>query len=215
MGFREHRALKAASIGLAFLLWLVVSGEETVERSLRIPMEFANVPSGLEVVGEPPGTIDIRLRGSSGLVGRTDAADLSAIVDLRAARPGRRLFPVRADQVRTPFGLDVVQVAPSTIAITFETSTVKTVPIVPVVAGDPAQGFVVGRIVTDPPVVELVGPASALKGVADATTEPISIAGASADLSEQVTVGSPITSVRLRTPTRARIQVSIVRAPVD
>ena len=35
----RHLGLKAVSVGLAALLWLVIAGEETVERGLRIPLD--------------------------------------------------------------------------------------------------------------------------------------------------------------------------------
>ena len=50
IGFRHHLGLKFVSIALAALLWVVVSGEQTVERALRIPVEFTNLPAQLEVV---------------------------------------------------------------------------------------------------------------------------------------------------------------------
>jgi hypothetical protein len=53
IGFR-HIGLKIMSIALAALLWLVVAGEQVVERALRIPLEFTNMPAQLEPVGEPP-----------------------------------------------------------------------------------------------------------------------------------------------------------------
>ena len=43
-GFR-HLGLKIVSIGLAALLWALVSGEQVVERALRVPLEFTNVPA--------------------------------------------------------------------------------------------------------------------------------------------------------------------------
>jgi len=49
----RHVGLKVVSVVLASLLWLLVSGEQTVERALRIPLEFTNLPSQLELVGEP------------------------------------------------------------------------------------------------------------------------------------------------------------------
>ena len=64
-GFR-HLGLKILSLALAALLWLVVSGEQIVERALRIPLEFTNLPAQLELVGEPPTVVDVRVRGSSG-----------------------------------------------------------------------------------------------------------------------------------------------------
>ena len=45
--FRHHLGLKFVSIALAALLWVAVAGEQTVERSLRIPLEFTNLPSQL------------------------------------------------------------------------------------------------------------------------------------------------------------------------
>ena len=47
IGFRQHLGLKFVSIALAALLWIAVSGEQTVERSLRIPLEFTNLPAQL------------------------------------------------------------------------------------------------------------------------------------------------------------------------
>mgnify|MGYP003342153711 CR=1 FL=1 len=70
LNFRRHVSLKLVSIALAFLLWLVVSGEQVVERSFRIPLEFSNLPAQLEIVGDPPEVIDVRVRGSSGLLSR-------------------------------------------------------------------------------------------------------------------------------------------------
>ena len=36
----QHPGLKVLSVGLAVLLWLIVAGEETVERGLRVPLEL-------------------------------------------------------------------------------------------------------------------------------------------------------------------------------
>ena len=82
---------------------------------MRIPLEFTNLPSQLEVVGEPPTVVDVRVRGSSGALNRIAAGELVAVLDLRSARAGQRLFHLDGDDVRTPFGVEVVQVNPSTV----------------------------------------------------------------------------------------------------
>ena len=56
----QNLALKVVSVVLAALLWLIVSGEQTVERVLRIPLEYTNIPEQLELVGEPPTVVDVR-----------------------------------------------------------------------------------------------------------------------------------------------------------
>jgi YbbR domain-containing protein len=214
-GFRHHLGLKFVSIVLAALLWLVVSGEQIVERALRIPLEFTNLPSQLELVGEPPTIVDVRVRGSSGSLSRIQAGELVAVVDLRAARAGRRLFHLTSADVRTPFGVDVVQVTPGSLPITFETSSTKVVPIVPSVEGDPAPGFVVGTVTAEPSTVEVVGAQSAIRRLTSAITEPVSVAGAEGTVNETVTVGLSDPDVRLKGPQIARVSVSITAAPVE
>src|SRR6266403_3110611 len=86
----RHLGLKVLSLGLALLLWMVVSGEETVERGLRVPLELQQVPAGLELTGEVPATVDVRVRGASGTLSRVGTGDVVAVLDLRSARSGRR-----------------------------------------------------------------------------------------------------------------------------
>ena len=42
----RHFGLKLLSVGVAVLLWLVVAGEQTVERGLRVPLELQQFPEG-------------------------------------------------------------------------------------------------------------------------------------------------------------------------
>jgi hypothetical protein len=215
ISFRHHLGLKFVSIALAALLWVAVAGEQTVERSLRIPLEFTNLPSQLEVVGEPPNVVDVRVRGSSGALNRIGTGELVAVLDLRSARTGQRLFHVGGDDVRTPFGVDVVQVNPSTISMMFEPSGSKTVPVVPTVEGEPADGFVVGTVTAEPPTVEVLGPVNVLARMTQAITEPVTVGGASAPVTEMVNIGVADPSVRLRTPQTARVAVVVAPAPVE
>ena len=213
-GFR-HLGLKFVSIALAALLWLVVSGEQIVERALRIPLEFTNLPPQLELVGETPTIADVRVRGSSGALTRLAQGDLVAVLDLRAARQGRRLFHLTPADVRRPFGVDVVHVSPSNVSIGFEQSDSKSVPVVPVVEGDPAEGYVVGTITADPQTVEVVGPLSKIRSLTEAITEPISVDGSSAPVRESVTIGVSDPAVRLRKPQSAQVTVNVAAAPVE
>jgi YbbR domain-containing protein len=215
IGFRHHLGLKFVSIALAALLWLAVSGEQTVERALRIPLEFSNLPAELEVVGDAVNVVDVRVRGSSGALNRIAAGELVAVLDLRSARAGRRLFHLDGTDVRSPFGVDVVQVNPSTVAMAFEPSGSKVVPVVPTVEGDPADGFVVGTVSAEPSTVEVLGPVSVLAGLTQAMTEPVTVTGASAPMTETVNIGVADSTARLRTPQTARVDVVVGPAPVE
>ncbi len=207
--------LKIVSLALAALLWLVVAGEQVVERALRVPLEFTNLPAQLELVGDPPDVVDVRVRGSSGALSRIAGGEVVAVLDLRSGRPGQRLFHLTTADVRAPFGIEVVQVTPSNVSVRFERSASKTVPIVPGVEGDAAPGFAIGTATAEPATVELVGPASALNGVSEAITEPVSVIGADKPVVETVTVGSPHPLVRLKAPQSARVTVAVTAAPVE
>ena len=81
---------------LAVLLWLVVAGEETVERGLRVPLELQQFPAGLELAGR---AADARRRARARRVRRRSAGcrpgDIVAVLDLRTRASGPA--PVSAD----------------------------------------------------------------------------------------------------------------------
>lgn len=211
----RHFSLKVVSVGLGLLLWMVVSGEEIVERGLRVPLELQQVPAGLELLGDVPATVDVRVRGASGTLSRVGTGDAIAVLDLRSARSGRRLFPLGPDQVRVPFGVEVVQVAPSAVAMSFETSATRRVPVVPAVDGRPAPGYVVGTVTADPPAVDVIGPESAVDRATEVLTEPVSVTGARAPVRETVVLGLPDPSLRLKTARSAIVSVQILPAPLE
>jgi YbbR domain-containing protein len=141
--------------------------------------------------------------------------DVVVAIDLRGARPGRRFIQLTSDQVRGPLGMDVMQLNPSSLAVVLEKSATREVPIVPAVEGLPARGFAIGKTTAEPATAEIVGPESVIKRATEAVTEPVSIAGAKAAVSEIVTVGLRDTSLRLKNPRPVTVTVQIVRAPIE
>jgi YbbR domain-containing protein len=211
----RHLGLKFLSIALAGAIWLIVGDQRSVERGVRVPLEFHNVPDGLELVANPPDGVEVRLRGPSSVLGRLLPGEVVAVLDLQSARAGTRLFHLLADEVRVPYGVQVAQVTPSAISLSFEPSLTKTVPVVPAVDGDPAEGFHVGRISATPAVVTVVGPASHITDLKSATTEPVVVTRARTAVVDRVTVGVADELVRLLTPQAATVTVEILPTAVE
>ncbi len=88
-------------------------------------------------------------------------------------------------------------------------------PVAPVIDGDPAPGFVVGKYSSDPATVEIVGPDSHVRQVAEATTEPVSVKDAKSRVRDNVTIGVVDSSVRLVQAQSANVTVEIWPAPVE
>jgi YbbR domain-containing protein len=211
----RHLGLKFVALVLATLLWLTVAGEHVVERILRVPVEFRNIPVHLEVVGNPPDSVEVRLRGSSALLSRLQPGEVVAMVDLQLARPGSRLFPIRHEEVRSPYGVQVAQVLPGTLGIELEKTAMRNVPVVAQLDGEPAPGFVIGTRTAEPAMVEIAGPESRVKKIANATTEPVSVDGARGNVRDVVAVGLIDASLRLTKPQSVTVIVDILPAPVD
>ena len=208
--------LKLLSLGIGTLLWISVSGEETVERGLRAPLELQQFPQGLEIQGEAPSTVDVRVRGTAGALSRVGAGDIVAVLDLKGVRPGSRLFAMTPEQVRSPFGVEVVQVTPSTIALALENSLTRSVPVLPSVEGSPAPGYVVaGRPILVPDHVDIVGPETAVKRATEAVTETVSVEGLHDTMRQDVTVGLIDPALRLRTQRTVTVTVKIVPGPME
>jgi YbbR domain-containing protein len=205
----RNLGLKILSTLVAGLLWLIVAGERVVERVMRAPVEFQNLPAGLELVGNPPDTVEVRLRGSSGALSRLVAGDMSAVIDLATARPGRRLFHITQGQVNVPYGIEIVQVGPSTLTMEFEMSGIRLVPVEPDLDGHPADGYEVTSVKSEPESVEVAGPETALKRLQAAITEPVSVSDQTRTVREVVTIGVPDSTLRLRTPQTAVVTVTI------
>jgi YbbR domain-containing protein len=211
-----NTGLKIVSVALAVLLWMMVSSQRaSVERGLRIPLELQNLPENLEMVEPPQEAVDVRVRGTADALSRITAGELVASVDLSAAQPGRRLFHLSPERVKAPFSVVVTQVTPSSLAIRFEPSATRIVPVVPSVEGEPAPGFIVGTTTPDPATVEIVGPESVLRRVTEAITEPLWVGGAKSEVRSSVIVGVADEGVRLKTARTALVSVSIVPAPEE
>ena len=82
-------------------------------------------------------------------------------------------------------------------------------PVEPNVDGRPAAGYEVTKVTSDPAVVEVAGPESALKRLQAAITEPVSVADQTRPVREVVTIGVPNATLRLRTPQTAVVTVTI------
>jgi len=201
--------LKLVSVCIAGLLWMVVAGDRVVERVLRVPVELQDMPAGLELVGPAPETVDVRVRGSSNALARLGPGDIAAVIDLKSARDGRRVFTLGPTQVLVPAGLETVQVSPSTISMEFEETVTRRVPVDVRTGGEPAQGFRTARVISVPDGVEISGPASVVARVTSVGTETVSLEGRRESVRLSVPVGVDAALVRVRGPQTVTVVVTI------
>ncbi len=205
----RHLGLKLLSVVVATLLWLVVTGDPEVERTLRVGLELQRAPAGMELVSAVPDTVAVRVRGAASRLSGLGPGDLAVVVDLDGVKPGRRLFPLTVDQVTAPFGVVVVQVTPASLPFAFETTAAKVVPVRPRIEGTPVPGHSVMNVSVTPSQVRVEGPESAVSGMAEVVTEPVTVERATSLVREAVTIDVGDSAVRLSGGATAVVTVTV------
>jgi YbbR-like protein len=108
-------ALKSLALVLAFLVWSTYRAEPFVEIAYLVPLEFRNIPGNLEITGEIPTVVRVRVRGRSAALRQLTPADLAVSVDLKGGVAGEKVVFLTAGAIDTPPGSEVVRVTPSEI----------------------------------------------------------------------------------------------------
>lgn len=201
-------SLKLIALISAVLLWSAVSREPVIEVGFNVPIEFHEVPEDLEITTEVVPQAQVRLRGPSRRVRELSAADVHSVIDLGNIRPGERTFDLTSSQVRVPFGVEVVQIIPAHIRLTFDRRGTKVVPVHPRVTGNFPTGFGIASIVPDPKDIVVVGPERRVAAVEAALTDPIDATGVvgHATFTTNAYVTDPL--VRELRPTPIRVTVT-------
>ena len=115
--FLQYAGLKLSALVIATALWVAYSSEPVVETGYSAPLLLVNVPPGMQVMGEVPSAVLLRLRGRLGRLRRVDPAELSVTADCSQARPGQQFVRLTPYMVSVPYGADIVGITPPQIQI--------------------------------------------------------------------------------------------------
>ena len=201
----HHLGLKFLSVCVALGLWFTVAGERTVERMLTVPLELSNPPEQLVLVESPPGSVEVRVRGTQGRLSQLSDGAVVAMIDLSPlAKEGRRYAHLSPSQVRAPAGVEVVDVKPGNVPLKFEKLVIEER------AGGACssrasrrQGSLPVTATVEPATVEVSGPESTVKRLTQATTEIVSVSGRRSQVREEVRIGLSEGSLRVPRPARS------------
>ncbi len=175
--FMKNLPLKFLSLLLAFLLWMMVSGEkrQRVEIMVRAPVGFQNLPKNLELISFSPKEVKIRLRVQKNLMFSQDYRSISVMVDLSGAREGEEIFPIKKNMVILPEDVEVVKISPSYVRVKLEAILQKKVKIKPVILGTPPPWFEFKGYKVIPPRAVISGTKTSLARVRVIYTEPFNL----------------------------------------
>jgi hypothetical protein len=187
------------SIGLSFLLWVWVGAQERSEIAVSVPLEYRNLPRGLEILPEKDfiSTVNVWVKGTAATVKNLHPNEISAWVDLSDTHAGLRNFELGPDEVKVPYGFSVLRINPSRISLRMEQVTSRTIPVTARFEGEPAMGFKLTESSVKPSEVEIRGPQSAVGSVRQAITDSIDVSQIKGPHVETVNIGVENGSVRI------------------
>lgn len=170
-----------------------VALDQLAERAVRVEVDTGNVPEGLAIGTPRTSHEEVTASGPESQLGRVDHAVarvqiFDSGIDVR--QPQVPLVPVDIDGRE----VESVELEPATIQVEIDVRAVetsKTVPIRPVLTGNPADGFQVNAVTVEPAVVTIFGAPDAVEEVTEVTTEPLAVGGANADLELDATLVLP------------------------
>jgi YbbR domain-containing protein len=210
--FLHNLSLKALSLFLAVLLWMQVSGQETVQRIVSVPLVFVNVPPDLEIAGDYETKVDVVIRAERPST-PIQESQFAMIVDLSSAQAGEQVIALsERNVVQKPLGVEILNVLKSRIRLTLERILTRTVEVQAELTGQPAAGFRVVEVLVSPSSITLVGPETSLRRIETLSTDPVDISDAQEPVTKRTYLDLNDQRVRIEGP--EEIQVTAVIQPV-
>jgi YbbR domain-containing protein len=161
-------------------------------KKVKVVVSEGTTPTGLEVRPAVITPQEVTVRGAASVIDRVVEARADVVIEPNGLEIDRDidLIPVDVQNNR----LTPVQVTPATAHVTIAVFTdreTRQLPVTPFVTGTPATGYEVASITISPPLVTVEGNADQLVGLASADTEPISISGATQDVTKDAELALP------------------------
>ena len=151
----QNLGLKVVALALAIGAWWFVAGESKVLVSFTVPLEMRNVPKGMTITNKAEREVEVRLAGPSSLLSGMRPSEISAGVDLAAARAGRQSFTLDDRAVKVPPGIKVQRILPSAIEVILDRTERRMVAVAARIGGTAAVRKRVAKVEIDPPSVEV------------------------------------------------------------
>jgi len=161
--------LKLLALILAVVVWFFVVSAT--------PLEYVGLEPGMVLVGTQREAVDVQVEAARWAAARLAPADVRVRVDLSRAREGDNTLQLSADDVQAPAGINVVRVSPNWVRVAVATAATRALRVVPQLRGSPPPDVQLGRVVVEPPTVQVKGPRTTIEERATVETAPVDVTG--------------------------------------
>ncbi|HWR51031.1 MAG TPA: CdaR family protein [Bryobacteraceae bacterium] len=208
--FFHNFGWRVFALVIAIVLWATFVGSPELTTSVSAPVEYRNMPRGMEISSEAPERVYLEVQGPSARLNSFDLSNITVVFDLRSVnRTGDHTLTIESNNVDLQPGLTLVRAIPAQIRLRFERRVDADIPVRARLSGSPHAGYKVVRQEVNPPSLRIVGPESHVREVEYAETDPIDIANVLGTQSFQVQTFVRNPYVRLVSPPAVRVTVTV------
>ena len=203
------------ALAIAVFLWGIASGTSNSERGFDIPVVLDRLPDTLVVTDQNIDDVNVRVMGSQAVLRSLDPNKYKLEIDVSGAKAGVAVYDVDLSRIDLPRTARFVSHAPSLIQVRFEKRGRKEVEVRAELQGQPAAGFRLVSVSTDPDQVWLAGAQSQVTRLDEVVTENISLSGINTDrvIEARLNPGQGTVWVEDDRPVEVRIRVEADAAP--
>jgi len=169
---------KLLAVSFAIIIWIFAPAPDNAARTevqFFVPVSYVNLPKNLVIISNPLQTITVSIDISSQDLPDIHPSLFQAVIDLENAEPGELQYELTSDILKIPPNTRVLRIAPASTSIEFEEVIEKILPIKPVLVGEPAEGYVLQKIIMIPEFVKVQGPVSTLSKIERLETRALDI----------------------------------------
>ncbi|HNV87142.1 MAG TPA: CdaR family protein [Candidatus Omnitrophota bacterium] len=177
-----NSGIQVLSLILAVILWMYVAGEQSVDVTLRVPLQVFPPEGGrMAVLKSSLQDITLQLSISRNLLSVISQQPIKALHRIKnVEKPGEYNFRIEPKDIILPPGnVRILDIYPEAVTVTLDEVIVQKLPIEIDMAGDLAKGYVVDResLRCEPDAVLVEGPTGKLQKLKAVFTETINLVG--------------------------------------
>ncbi len=191
---------------------ITVQLDPLISKTVPVEVSRGPVPSGLEVRDPVLSVSQVTAFGPESIIRLVTAAQARVVIQPSGIDVDQQVDLVAVDasgDVMTPVDLE-----PSSVRVQIRVGSQlesKALPVNPAVVGTPAAGYEIESVTAVPSVASIEGEADALLSLLKVDTEPVSVAGATADVTASVALALPAGTVAL---SNSAVRVTVALRPV-
>jgi len=173
--FRKNLLLKILSILFAVLMWFIVTKEEKSILTMTVPLELKNLSNNFIISNNYASKIDLRIQGTKSILADIASGDIAVSLDVAKSRLGENRFFLRPENVKHPFGTEILLIEPSIIKLNVQKKIQKIVPVKLKIEGKPKEGYQIVETSLEPKTVPVIGPEDEVSKIEEAVTESVNV----------------------------------------